>query len=110
MYMSMGKASHTFLSTLAGAAAAFAAGATVFGVGFAIGIAGAVASGFAVFLSDLGPLPIAEVGDGLIRKEEVGFKATKFFRSAKLQPTFSACGPRTYRIVQIAHKYRPWRL
>ena len=78
MRMSMEQSLHTFLSTLAGVAGAFAAGAAVFGAGFAAGIAGAAAPGFAVFLSDLGPLPIAEVGDGLIRKEEVGIKVTKF--------------------------------
>lgn len=33
-----------------------------------MGIAGAAALGFAVFLSDLGPFPIVEVGDGLIQK------------------------------------------
>jgi len=63
---------HTFLSILAGAAAAFAAGAAVFEVGFAEGVAGAAALGFAVFLSDFGPLAIAQVGGGLIQKEQVG--------------------------------------
>jgi hypothetical protein len=77
--MSMKQSLRTFLSTLAGVAAAFAA---FLGVGAAVGLAGGTggaALGFAVFLSDLGPLAIAEVGGGLIQKEEVGFKAANFF-------------------------------
>jgi len=58
---------------LAGVAAAFVTDAPVFGVGFTVGFADAAALGFAVFLSDLGTLGIAEVGDEWIQKKgEVG--------------------------------------
>jgi len=72
IHMRMEVSLHTFLSTLAGVSAAFPAGVAVFAVGFAEGVAGAATLGFAVFLSDFGPLAIAQVGGGLIQKEKVG--------------------------------------
>jgi len=73
MCMRIEQSLHTFLSTLAGVAAAFVSGATVLGICFTAGAAGAATLGFAAFFSDLVPLAIAEVGDGLIQtKEKVG--------------------------------------
>ena len=61
-----------------------------------MGGGGEATSGFAVFLYDLGPLAIAEVGGGLIQKEGVGFKAAKFSICQTQLGPFSACGPGTY--------------
>jgi hypothetical protein len=77
---------HTFLSTFAGAATAFAVGTAVFAPGLAIGFAGGPALAFAVFLSDLDPFGIVEEGDGLGegRGRALGSDRPNF-RSAKLQ-------------------------
>lgn len=68
--MRMKRPLHTFLSTLADGAAAFLSGATVLWNCSTAGVAGAATLGFVVFLSDLGPLGIAEVGDRLIQTKE----------------------------------------
>ena len=76
IHTSMEKPLRTFLSTLAGFAAALVVGAAVFvfgvgsAVGFAVGFAGFAALGFAGF--DLGPITIAEVGGGGFDSERKG--------------------------------------